>query len=88
MAKISDSQFMAAVEMIKTREALIKSVSDITAEINRLTELRSETFSGVVKLRNKEIAAAVGIGKFAVDNISRNKYKRVRALDREFFDRK
>jgi len=88
MGRISDEQFITAIEMIKQREALMASVSDISAEIKRLTQLRSEKFACASKLKNNAIARAIGVNRFTIDNISQNKYKRARALDREFFDRR
>ena len=88
MREISDDQFIAAVEMIKCRESLLQSVADISAEIHRLTILRDDKRQEARNITNFVIADCVGLTKGIVDNISRNKYKRVRALDRKFFDRK
>jgi hypothetical protein len=88
MREISDDQFIAAVEMIKSRESLLKSVADISAEIHRLTILREEKRQEARRITNFVIADCIGLTKGIVDNISRSKYKRVYVLDRQFFNRK
>jgi hypothetical protein len=88
MREISDDQFIAAVEIIKRRESLLQSVADISAEIRRLTLLREDKRQEARNITNFVIADCVGLTKGIVDNISRNKYKRVYVLDRAFFNRK